>query len=143
MSLLEKRIEFTNCVFRLGTFANSFGFKTILDQAMRTEREARWNAEHCAMQLADGRCEREHHHSLHGSEPHQHTFRPIGIINSTHRSGLAIDMYLIAYGKISNEPSVYALLGEYWKSLHPLARWGGDFMKEDLGHFSFEHNGRQ
>lgn len=31
-------------------------------------------------------------------------------------------------------------LGDYWKGLHPDARWGGDFA--DPNHFSFTHAGK-
>lgn len=32
--------------------------------------------------------------------------------------------------------------GIYWKSLHPLARWGGDFKSKDYNHFSLFHAGK-
>jgi len=35
----------------------------------------------------------------------------------------------------------YEELGRFWKSLHPLARWGGDFNGGDANHFSFEYQG--
>ena len=71
-------------------------------------------------------------------------FKPIGIAKSVHCNGLAVDLYIIEDGEISNERAGYEALGAYWKSLHPLARWGGDFEGfPDLGHFSFEWEGRK
>lgn len=36
----------------------------------------------------------------------------------------------------------YRLLGEKWRRLHFLARWGGDFSKPDSDHFSFAWGGK-
>lgn len=74
-----------------------------------------------------------------------------GISNSLHLSGLAAD--LILYLDDPKTPAViehdyasrsedYKILGEKWKTMHPLARWGGDFKsRPDGNHFSLEHNG--
>ena len=40
-------------------------------------------------------------------------------------------------------PVVWDCLGTYWKSLHPLCRWGGDFEIRDLNHFSITAWGRK
>ena len=40
-------------------------------------------------------------------------------------------------------PGVWNRLGNYWKSLHPLCRWGGDFETRDLNHFSITAWGRK
>jgi hypothetical protein len=37
----------------------------------------------------------------------------------------------------------YQDLGRFWKALHPLARWGGDFKSGDANHFSFEYKGNK
>lgn len=34
-------------------------------------------------------------------------------------------------------------VGEFWKSLHPLCRWGGDFHTKDYNHLSLFHAGVQ
>lgn len=63
--------------------------------------------------------------------------------NSNHYKGLAKD--LIRYsetGEYLTHVDDYRALGEKWKTLHPLARWGGDFVGAwDSGHFSFEWAG--
>lgn len=62
-----------------------------------------------------------------------------GIKNSNHRNRLAQDLNLYKDGKWLDDAADYLPFGAYWKTLHPLARWGGDF--GDADHFSFEWNG--
>lgn len=71
-----------------------------------------------------------------------------GISNSLHTKRLAIDFNLFLDTSPDGDEDIYAQnseafkeLGEYWKSLHPLCRWGGDFRKPDGNHFSLEHEG--
>jgi hypothetical protein len=65
-----------------------------------------------------------------------------GILNSVHRKKLAVDLFRYKDGTISWDVEDYTQLGQYWKTLHPDARWGGDFLgRRDAVHFSFEHNG--
>lgn len=64
---------------------------------------------------------------------------PYGHPESTHRSRLAVDFNLFKDGKFLYKTEDHKVLGDYWKTLHPLARWGGDF--RDGNHYSFEYNG--
>ena len=66
-----------------------------------------------------------------------------GFAESIHGERLAIDLNLFIDGEYMTDSAAHAPLGEYWKSLHPLARWGGDFRKPDGNHYSFEWDGRQ
>ena len=61
--------------------------------------------------------------------------------NSNHSRRLALDVNLFVGGVYITDGShpAYLELGKVWKTLHPLARWGGDF--GDANHFSFEYNG--
>jgi hypothetical protein len=59
--------------------------------------------------------------------------------NSVHRKRLAVDLNLFKDGKFLTATEDHKVLGEWWKSQHPLARWGGDF--EDGNHYSFEWEG--
>jgi hypothetical protein len=62
-----------------------------------------------------------------------------GIKNSVHRNKLAQDLNLFKDGIFLEKLTDYQPFGEFWKSLHPLARWGGDF--GDADHFSFTYQG--
>lgn len=65
-----------------------------------------------------------------------------GIANSLHRLKLALDVFVLDdNGSITFDLAAYEPLGAQWKSMHPLARWGGDFKSKDSVHFSFEHEG--
>lgn len=66
-----------------------------------------------------------------------------GIPHSLHLICLAIDMELFIDGVWQKEADPYKPLGEFWISLHPLARWGGNFKSRDANHFSLEWNGIQ
>jgi hypothetical protein len=61
---------------------------------------------------------------------------------SLHYSRLAQDLNLFRNGKLLTKSEDYKRLGEAWKALHPLNRWGGDF-PGDGNHFSMEYMGRK
>jgi hypothetical protein len=70
------------------------------------------------------------------------TYRSDGnghIKNSLHYQRLAIDLNLFIDGVyITGEDPAWYSLGDYWKSLDPLCRWGGDIKgKRDFNHFSY------
>lgn len=72
-----------------------------------------------------------------------------GISKSLHLIGLAVDMHAFKNGVYLTDSMDYLNLGNYWKSLHYLARWGGDFKDAegkadpDGNHFSVEYEGRK
>ena len=83
-------------------------------EAYRTPEQAAWNAAHGA-----------------------------GIAHTLHTERLAIDLLLDIDYVWQTSTEAYRPLGEYWKSLHPLARWGGDFVsRPDGNHFSLAYGGR-
>lgn len=68
-----------------------------------------------------------------------------GISNSLHIDKLAIDLNLFRNGAWLNKTEDHAAPGAYWKSLHPLCAWGGDFKpptKPDGNHYSIRYAGR-
>lgn len=67
--------------------------------------------------------------------------RGVGIKTSLHRLKLALDIFRLKDGKVTWDVEDYRVLGEKWKTMHPLARWGGNFINRDAVHFSFEHRG--
>lgn len=145
MTHLKARIAFTRSVGILLASATAFGLDSILNECLRSPEAAKWNATHCRVPANGRRCEATPDSPIHRvPAAGSHTFRPIGIANSVHCLGLAVDLYFIDGGSISNARDVYARLGVVWKSLHPLARWGGDFDDgHDVGHYSFEWKGRK
>lgn len=64
-----------------------------------------------------------------------------GIAHSLHLLCLAIDLAFFVDGVYQKDSVEYKPLGDFWKTLHPLARWGGDFTTRDGNHFSLEWNG--
>ena len=65
-----------------------------------------------------------------------------GITNSLHTISLAVDLHLFSNGVYLKSSDAYRGVGTFWKSLHELARWGGDFHENpDGNHFSLEFNG--
>jgi hypothetical protein len=64
-----------------------------------------------------------------------------GVKCSLHTERLAIDLNLFKDGQLLETADDYRPLGEQWKSMHPLARWGGDFTRVDADHFSLTYGG--
>ena len=60
---------------------------------------------------------------------------------SCHLYGLAQDINLYKNEKYLRTTAAHKFAGEFWKSLNPLNRWGGDFTKPDGNHYSMTHNG--
>lgn len=110
MKLSEKRCLFTRLIAELILWASKEGLDLALDQVKRSEAEAKANA-------AKG----------------------IGIANSLHLMGLAADCNLYINGVYQSTTEAHAKIGAKWKTMHPLARWGGDW--GDGNHYSLEHNG--
>lgn len=68
--------------------------------------------------------------------------RKLGTTNSLHIERLAIDLNLFRDGHYLTRTEHHAEFGAFWKSLHPLCRWGGDFSRPDGNHYSIAHGGR-
>ena len=114
MTLGDKQRLFVRLIGLLIVWAYTNGFELTFGEALRTQAQANLNA-------ASG----------------------AGISNSLHLLRLALDLNLFISGVYQTDSAAYKPLGEYWKSLHPLCRWGGDFARPDGNHFSLEHEGRK
>lgn len=121
MTLLEKQLLFFELCVKLFIWLLANGYRAKWGQTLRTIAEAAANA-------ASG----------------------AGISHSLHLLGLAVDLLVFKDGRYLKTVEDYRPLGEYWKTLHPLCRWGGDFTKlingeivaaPDADHFSVEHQG--
>lgn len=64
-----------------------------------------------------------------------------GHASSAHKRRLAIDIHLFRGDEYCSRTEDHAVLGEYWKSLDPLCRHGGDFLDPDGSHYSIEYEG--
>ena len=111
LTLGQKQMEFTRCLAKLIEWAYGNGYELTVGDAYRDPR----------------------------------AFGPMGTKvgyshpSSNHKQRLAMDFNLFKDGKFLQSSEDHKPLGDYWKTLHPLARWGGDF--NDGNHYSFEHNG--
>ena len=119
MTLGEKQRLFVINIAHLITWAYENDYELSFGEALRTAEQAALNAS-----------------------------KGSGISNSLHLKRLAIDLNLFLDTSVDSDEDIYQTdsesykpLGDYWKSLHPLNRWGGDFSKPDGNHFSMEHEG--
>ena len=110
MTLGEKQELFTYLLAQLIVFAYGKGYKVRMGEVERSQEQAELNAK-------KGR----------------------GIANSLHTKRLAADLHLFKDGKYLTQTEDHRELGEFWESLHSLARWGGRF--NDGNHYSLEHEG--
>jgi len=115
MTLREKQSLFVQLVAKLIVWANENGMQLTFGECWRTPEQAKLNAKTGA-----------------------------GISNSLHIERLAIDLNLFVGGVFIDATEGHRRLGEYWKTLHPNCRWGGDFKppsRPDGNHYSFSPDG--
>jgi len=111
--LAEKQMAFTQNLAKLIQFIKSKGYECALKEVYRPPKMAEWYAK-----------------------------MGLGTPNSLHCAGLAADLAIFLDGKYLTLTEHYRFAGEYWKTLDPRNRWGGDFKKQDGNHFSMTHEGR-
>jgi len=114
MTLRQQQSLFVMLVGNLIEHVYSAGFEATFGEAWRTPEQAEWYAE-----------------------------RNMGIRHSLHTERLAIDLNLFRDGQLVATVEGYRPIGEYWESLHELARWGGRFSRPDADHFSLAWNGAE
>lgn len=114
-TLREKQSRFARSVPLLLQYIFARGYECTLGEAWRTQIQAAANA-------ASG----------------------AGIASSLHIERLAIDVNLFLHGLFLQSSEDHRPFGEFWKSLGPDYRWGGDFKpKPDGNHYSIEYQGRK
>ncbi len=106
MKLSDHQWEFIKDVARLIGWADSNGYKLTGAELYRTPEQAALNAK-----------------------------KGTGIADSLHTKRLAVDFNLFIDGKYQTDSMAHKPLGDYWKSLSPLNRWGGDFSRPDGNHY--------
>ena len=112
MTLSQKQRLFTKLVGQLITWSYAHGYELTFGDAYRTPEQAAANA-------SAGK----------------------GIKASLHTIRLAVDLNLFINGEYRTRTEDYKPLGDFWTSLDPLCRWGGNFSKPDGNHFSLFHEG--
>lgn len=113
-SLRQLQSLHVRCVAKLIEWATTAGYELTWSETYRTPEQAMINA-------------------ANGS----------GIVHSLHLIRLAVDLNLFKDGVNLTSLEDYRPLGEYWKTLDPLCRWGGDFQRVDADHFSITFQGVQ
>ena len=114
MSLSDTQWEFLQCLAKLIRYADKNGYKLTGGDLYRDPR-------------------------LHGQFGEKDGY---GSAGSVHKLRLAVDLNLFVDGEFRADTEAHRPLGNYWKQLHPLARWGGDFSNPDGNHYSFEYWGK-
>jgi len=112
MSLNALQVEFTEAQAKFQVWCFKNGYEIIEAEAFRTQEQAEIYAK-------AGK----------------------GIRNSAHCKKLARDLFRVENGTVTWDKAAYEPLGKKWKTMHDLARWGGDFANRDAVHFSFEYKG--
>lgn len=114
MTLGQKQRLFTKLVAQLIQYAYAQGYELTLGDAYRDPR-------------------------VHGDVGVKKSYSSA---NSVHKQRLAIDLNLFKDGQYLTTTEAHKPLGQFWKSLHPDCRWGGDFSTPDGNHYSMMHEGR-
>ncbi|HBH13809.1 MAG TPA: hypothetical protein DDX29_11980 [Clostridiales bacterium] len=111
--LLHEQQLFAKNIARLIIYLNTKGYEVTFGEAQRTQEQAELYAR-------QGK----------GSKYSNHIIR------------LAIDLMLFRGDIYLKSCADYQIAGDFWKSLHSLNRWGGDFKSKDGNHFSMLYQGR-
>jgi hypothetical protein len=112
VTLGEKQRLFARLFGELLVWLYANGYECSIDEVLRTQAQAAANAAAGA-----------------------------GILHSLHLLHLAGDLNIFKDGVFLRTVEEIRPVGEHWKTLDPLCRWGGDFSRPDADHFSLEHEG--
>lgn len=140
--LLQKQNDFLVCQAELVLHVRGLGYLLTAGELWRSDEQAEINAIGDVRRTALATLCYETEPDL--SRALLNNGKAYGIRNSLHALRLAFDGNLFVFENgvwVPASVSEYIPLGVYWKTLHPLARWGGDFARPDSQHFSLEHNG--
>jgi hypothetical protein len=112
ITLRQKQSLFVQLFGKLIEFAYANGYELTFGEAYRTPEQALLNAR-----------------------------KGLGIKNSVHTERCAVDVNLFKDGQYQAHAWQHKPLGDYWKTLHPDCRWGGDFKIQDGNHYSITPDG--
>lgn len=139
MTLSQTQREFTRCVGQLIARIYASGYEATFGEAWRTDEQAVINSigESGRLELAAHLASKFPALAVAVSN----NGKANGILLSVHRERLAVDLNLFKDGVFLEADTDHRPFGEFWESLHELARWGGRF--GDANHYSFEWGGRK
>lgn len=124
MAINKYQFIFSQNVARLILFANSLGVNLTFGEAHRSNDQQELYFYGKSVHLDD------EHLSLINAKKRTRT------MDSGHLKRLAIDFNFFIHGKLYYEHVLINRIGEYWESLHPSNRWGGNFKSfYDSPHF--------
>jgi len=123
MSLVKKQWEFVRDIAKLITFAEKHGIMLTFGEAFRTQDQQKLNYYGYEVQLNDQEI------GFKKKEPTSWT------LQSQHLKRLAVDFNFFVKGKLTYKKEDVQLLGDYWESLNPKNRWGGNWLTPDTPHF--------
>src|SRR3972149_7280393 len=108
MSLREEQSLFLDDVVRLLIFAKNQGLEVTGGELSRTEEQQ-------ALYVKEGKSK---------------------TMNSYHLKRLAIDLFFFTNGQLTMIKNNLQKIGDYWESLSPVNKWGGNFSNfTDTPHF--------
>ena len=124
MKLTEKQQVFTENIGKLIAFAYEKEIRLTFGEAHRTQSQGLLNFFGFIVER-DG-------NSIKLSKSRKLS----NTLNSLHLNRLAVDFNFFINGKLTYDKSKLIALGEYWESLHPNNKWGGNFKSFlDTPHF--------
>jgi len=127
MSLSDKQWMFLQNIAKLIQYAESIGIKLTAGEAYRTQDQQilyyygkRLEVRNHSPEIVDGK-------------------KRSWTMYSQHRRRLAMDFNFFVDGELTYDYEKIKPLGEYWESLHPDNRWGGNFKAvKDTPHFEMK-----
>lgn len=124
MSLSAKQRVFTRNIGRLIEFAFSVGIELTMGEAFRTKSQMLLNFYGYVVKEVRDTITLVKSRKLSNTK------------NSKHGSRLAQDFNFFIDGQLTYDKEKLQILGDYWESLHPDNRWGGNFKSFlDTPHF--------
>lgn len=107
MSLVREQFDFLQDVLKLIAYAIGLGFVVTFGEAHRTPEQQ-------AIYFKTGRSK---------------------TLESWHIKRLAIDLNFFLDGRLCYDKAKLQAIGDYWESLSPKNKWGGNWNFRDLPHF--------
>ena len=138
-TLRQLRCDFTFATVQLVVFVKKSGYELAYGEVKRSNEQAEINAIRTAGRQRVAQLVFAEFPVL--AKAILDNGKANGIRGSLHELGLAVDFILYKDGRYLPNTEEYEFMGVYWRTLDPLAVWGGDF--GDGGHFSFTFGGKK